>query len=191
MSKTPSKPSAIEATGNSKADNGAEIAALIPKARKDKDAAQRLLKLMDEGGTTQAFGRIFDIARQTEFSLIRSFAQEDCLAIELAERRLKEMRAELAGPNPTPLETLLVERIALCWFHVHLCEITLAQRHADMSLTVAEYQQKRLDKAHKRYLASIKTLAQVRKLQLPTVQVNIGAKQVNVANVNQAPPDKA
>jgi hypothetical protein len=190
VSKTPSKPTAIEATGNSKADNGVEIRALIPKARKDKDAAQRLLKLMDEEGTTHAFGRIFDIARQTEFSLIRSFTQEDCLACELAERRLKEMRAELAGPNPTPLETLLVERIALCWFHVHLCELTLAQRHADMTLTVAEYQQKRMDKAHKRYLASIKTLAQVRKLQLPTVQVNIGAKQVNVANVNQAAPDK-
>jgi hypothetical protein len=185
VSKTPSKPTAIEATGNSKADNGAEIAALIPKARKDENAARRLLKLMDEDGIAREFGRVFDIAKQTESSLIRSFANEDILTREFAERRLQEMRAELAGPHPTPLETLLVERIALCWFHVHLCEITLAQRHADMSLTVAEYQQKRLDKAHKRYLASIKTLAQVRKLQLPTVQVNIGEKQVNVANVNQ------
>jgi hypothetical protein len=33
---------------------------------------------------------------------------------EMAERRLKLLRKELAGPNPTPLETLLVERIALC-----------------------------------------------------------------------------
>lgn len=44
--------------------------------------------------------------------------------------------------------------------------------------------EERFDKAHKRYVASIKALAQVRKLQLPNVQVNIAEKQVNVGQMN-------
>ena len=40
---------------------------------------------------------------------------------------------------------------------------------------------KRLDRAQRRYLAASKTLAQMRKLRVPAVQVNIGEKQVNVA----------
>lgn len=37
-----------------------------------------------------------------------------------------------------------------------------------------------------RELAAIRTLAQVRKLGLPDVQVNIGEKQVNIASGTQA-----
>jgi len=38
------------------------------------------------------------------------------------------------------------------------------------------------ESAHRRYLAAMKTLAQVRKLQGPSkVQVNIGGNQVNVS----------
>ena len=39
----------------------------------------------------------------------------------------------------------------------------------------------RMDRAHRRYLTAIKTLAIVRKLALPVLQVNIAKKQVNVA----------
>jgi hypothetical protein len=44
-----------------------------------------------------------------------------------------------------------------------------------------EYYQRRMDRAHAHYLSAIKALAQVRKLALPALQVNIAKKQVNVA----------
>ena len=44
------------------------------------------------------------------------------------------------------------------------------------------YYQKSIDRAHRRYLSAIKTLATVRKLALPVLQVNIAKKQVNVAS---------
>ncbi len=44
-----------------------------------------------------------------------------------------------------------------------------------------ERHRKRIDQAERRYVRSIKALAEVRRIQLPTVQVNIGEKQVNVA----------
>ena len=43
------------------------------------------------------------------------------------------------------------------------------------------YLQRCIDWAHKRYLSAIKTLAVVRKLAVPVLQVNIARKQVNVA----------
>jgi hypothetical protein len=40
-----------------------------------------------------------------------------------------------------------------------------------------------MDGAHKHYLSSLKTLAVVRKLAVPVLQVNIARRQVNVAGV--------
>jgi hypothetical protein len=45
--------------------------------------------------------------------------------------------------------------------------------------------QQRIERAQRRYLAAIKTLAQVRRMDLPTLQVNIGEKQVNVAGASR------
>ena len=51
----------------------------------------------------------------------------------------------------------------------------------EMSLALGLYYQKSLTAAQKRYLGAIKGLAEVRKLALPVLQVNIARKQVNVA----------
>jgi len=40
---------------------------------------------------------------------------------------------------------------------------------------------RKIDKAHDRFLSAVRTLAQVRKLALPTLQLNIGKNKVNVA----------
>ena len=177
------KPKAIEAQPK---DLKAELKTLIPKARTDAQAAAKVLQITRENGTFELFVKSMDIAFQAEYSFVKSYAGDDELVKVMHEGRLKLLRAEVAGDNPTPLETLLAERIALCWLHVNLCETTLAQRGGDMTLAVAEYHQKRLDRAHKRYLGAIKALAQVRRLQLPAIQMNIGGKQVNVGTLNGA-----
>jgi hypothetical protein len=45
----------------------------------------------------------------------------------------------------------------------------------------AEYWQKQQERAQRRYLAAMRTLAQVRRLLVPAVQLNIAENQVNVA----------
>jgi hypothetical protein len=50
-----------------------------------------------------------------------------------------------------------------------------------MSMELAAHFQRCIDRAHVRYLTSLKTLAVVRKLALPVLQVNIAKKQVNIA----------
>jgi hypothetical protein len=99
---------------------------------------------------------------------------------EAIERKLDAVQVELAGPNPTPLESLLAERAAFCWFIVNRYEQEYVSAK-DWSLSMAEFQHRKIDKAHARYLSALRTLAQVRKLAVPALQVNIGTNQVNVA----------
>jgi hypothetical protein len=50
-----------------------------------------------------------------------------------------------------------------------------------MSPSLQAHYQRCITTAQKRYLAASKTLAQVRRLVVPVLQVNIASKQVNVA----------
>ena len=93
------------------------------------------------------------------------------------------MTRELAGHAPTPLEALLVDRIVVCWMHLHYAETIYVQNMQDYSLTQAAFHQHRITTAHNRYLSAIRALAQVRRLQVPTVQVNIAREQLNVAAI--------
>ena len=60
-------------------------------------------------------------------------------------------------------------------------ENSLQSNTESMSIAQANYHAQKIDRAHSRFLSAIRTLAQVRKLALPTLQVNIARNQVNVA----------
>lgn len=120
-----------------------------------------------------------NLAGQIERDLIGQAVGEKFVFKEALLQRLSVMRSELAGPSPTRLEQLLAERVVTCWLHLHLTELRVVQG-TEMMIQYAEYRQKALDRCHRRYLAAVKALAQVRKLTLPVLQVNIGRNQVNV-----------
>jgi hypothetical protein len=105
-------------------------------------------------------------------SLISRAGGKNVLLQEAIRRKIAAVQAELEGPNPTPIERLLAERAALCWFMTNWYE-TLYRDSDD--------HQRRTDKAHGRFLSSLRTLAQVRKLAVPALQVNVATSQVNVA----------
>jgi hypothetical protein len=91
---------------------------------------------------------------------------------------LEQMREELAGSNPSPLEILGAECVASCWLQLHYAELLYDQELPKLTLSQDDYYQKRLDRLHRRYLSSMRSLAQVRKLLKPKVaQINIGEKQ--------------
>jgi len=99
------------------------------------------------------------------------------------------MKNDVAGPDATPLDRLLGERIALCWLQAKYAEAIYAKRMASLTLDQGEYLQKRQDRAHWRLLTAIKTLAQVRKLGVPALQLNIAEKQVNVITTDGPNPE--
>lgn len=127
-----------------------------------------------------------DIAGVVRDAMIKLLTGEDAVMRDFVNHQLGKMKKGLIGEQPSPLERLLAERICACWLQVQYAEWIYATKpKAGMSLALGDYLQRQVDRAQARYLAAIRTLAQVRKLGLPDVQVNIGEKQVNVASGTQ------
>ncbi len=97
------------------------------------------------------------------------------------------IRRDLGVKEAHGLEGLLIENVALCNLRLSIEEHVYNQRHTRDGMTFAQanFYDKRLDAAQRRFLRACETLARVRKITRQTValQVNIaadGGKQVNV-----------
>ena len=163
----------------------ADLIAMVKRANKgDKSALASVREMLNRPRGADLFGG--NLAYQAELSLIENVGGDQLVFKEALGRKLAVLRDELAGPNPTPLERLLVERVVACWLQVQDADVRYAQGQKTCTFAQSEYYQRRQDRAHNRYLSAMRTLAVVRKLTIPVVQVNIARKQVNVgqAQVN-------
>jgi hypothetical protein len=123
-----------------------------------------------------------NVAAQAQRAWIKVSAGGNPLVDEGICQTSTALRGELLGEAPSPLERLLVERIVACWLQVQYADRQAAQfEQAGGTFKAGEYWQKQQERAQRRYLAAIRTLAQVRRLLVPNVQVNIAENQVNVA----------
>lgn len=168
------------------------FSALVAKAQTgDKNAMEELRPLLAERPAYMGhYGRFAESNRSV---LLSRVCGNNLMFVDGMERRLNELQKELAGTDPSALELLLVERILTCWLEVNYYDGLYTQNMQDLTLRQSEHGQRRQERAHRRLLSSIKALALVRRLQLPTVQVNIGEKQVNVVSAvagttGQLPP---
>jgi len=181
----PKPPATSGATPPAKMTWG-EFHGLVERAAKgDRECLPRLreaLKSADYSVWSRWFREAYgNPAEWLKSSLARAAGGAGNPAVtEAAAAKMDQLRKELEGPDPTPMERLLVERAVHCWFIVNVYETLYAQAGNPMTRQ-AEFERRRIDSAHKRFLSSLATLARVRKLALPAVQVNIGANQVNVA----------
>ena len=100
-------------------------------------------------------------------------------AIKLKYHRLQD---ELAGPDATPVVHLLAERVAACWLQVHELDIVMTSSKSRCEGTA--WLDKYRDRAHRRYVGALRSLAQVQALGLDdarppaTIQVNLAGQQV-------------
>src|SRR5205814_399087 len=112
------------------------------------------------------------LTTDAEDAVLSRLVGKDLVHKELLRRRLARMKRELCGADPTPLERLLVERVALTWADAQIWDILFAAENK-LSLQQAEYVSRARERANRRFLTAARTLAQVRKLALPAVQVNV------------------
>jgi hypothetical protein len=104
---------------------------------------------------------------------------------ESLKEELCDLAANLAGPSPSSVETLLAGAAATSWFAYRLHEahyVSNATGEGGMTLAQSEHAQRRMDRAHRRLLSTLKTLATVRRLALPSLQINVARQQVNQLN---------
>ena len=98
-----------------------EMLALIHRAEKGESAALPALReMLKTPEIVDLCGG--DLARLAQSTLINKFSGKNLAFREALSRKLETLRAELAGPEPTPLERLLVERVVSCWLHLHHLE---------------------------------------------------------------------
>ncbi len=161
----------------------------LSRAAEDGDkAAQRKLKKAALESSPEVIARASDLGRKAQHLLIKSASAGDLLTEYALSRRLDMMRLEIAGENPSPLETLLTERVVACWMLVELFEALMAAQLWKDSKNRTPFQVLKhylhwQEIANKRYLAAIRELARVRKLQsnTPGIQYNT---QVNVGGLH-------
>jgi hypothetical protein len=164
-----------------------KLRAVSEKAEAGDKDARKELRLMVRASSPEVIERASDIGRRAGHTLARTAAGGDPLTEEALYAKLDAMRAEIAGEDPTPLEVLLTERVVSLWMLTTLLEVLIATQYRRdvgdgtkrLSPSYLLQQSRILESANRRYLAAIRELARVRKLEAtaPPVQVNT---QVNV-----------
>ena len=165
----------------------AELRALSEKVEAGDKEARKELRRLVRASSPEVIGRASDIGRRAGRVLAYTAAGGDPLTEEALYAKLDAMRMEIAGENPTPLEVLLTERVVSLWMLTALLEVLVSAQYQKrlgdgakrISPSYIVQQSRILDSATRRYLAAIRELARVRKLQAtaPPVQVNT---QVNI-----------
>ena len=151
---------------------------MLPAANAgDRNALRQLRAVLD--ASPQLWSEVGNLGRQAELALVRVTAGDNPVAKEAIVRKIDTLRREVAGSRPSILERLLADRVAISWLALTLAEGTYYQA-LERGIEAADeaVYLRRVDRAQRRYLAAIKALAQVRKLGVPAVQVNIGKEQI-------------
>jgi hypothetical protein len=110
-----------------------------------------------------------DLVGHAEMALLTLVAGP-CLSVkEAIARQAADLRRRLLASAHSELERLLVDRIVISWLEVYHADIDLTQHLVSRpgGAPATRDAQKRLDAAHRRHLAAVKTFAVVQKLLRP------------------------
>jgi hypothetical protein len=141
---------------------GDRLDALLARAeRGDQEVLPELRTLLD--ANPAVWQAVADLARQAEEAQIEVAAGEDQLLRESLCRKLEEMRSEIGGPDPSPLEKLLIDRVAITWLMAAYADVQVAEAR-NVSVKQATFVNRRAEQAHRRFSFSVRQLASLRKL---------------------------
>ena len=169
------KPGALELSEETRG-RLAELRALSKKAEGGDREARKELRRLVRASSAEVIAEASDFGRRAGQTLARAASGGDPLIEEALYAKLDLMRAEIAGEDPTPLEVLLTERVVALWMFTSLLETLLATQYRKnvgdgrerLSPSYLIQQSRILESATRRYLAAIRELARVRKLQART-----------------------
>jgi hypothetical protein len=122
---------------------------------------------------------------QTEQATLRAAAGQNLAYREIVEYELQVLRKELAGPNASPLERLLVERITMTYLQVQLADTKALAGGPEWDCA---FNERRRNAAHRRHLSAIRALALVRKLAMPVLRPH--AERSATAAVHRRRPQR-
>ena len=147
-------------------------------SREDRRALRKVLK--EHPDLWRSAG---DLSRRAEEQIIKKKSGGTAIVEESLRHGVKQIRKDLGHEDAPALERLLIEQVALTWLHYHSTQHSYHQvTSGSIPITQADYWERRLDAAQRRFLRATKTLGRVRKMAgREALQINIGGQQVNVA----------
>src|SRR5262249_5097698 len=95
----------------------------------DGDALARLRTFLDKNPAI--WERAGDLNAMAERAWIGLVAGHNRLAAESIQRKLGQIKSDLAGPHPSRLESLLVDLVGVTWLAAHHGEIDAASPPGD------------------------------------------------------------
>ena len=169
----------LEPTGLTDGEEKRLVNLLARAQTGDAKALAEVRPFVERGGLWPVIG---DLARRVETSWLEAMTGRNALAKEGYERRADALRRELLASGDSPLERVLVDRIIACWLQVAHADMAYAilLKSEGHSFRQGAYHQESQNRAHARFIKATKTLATVRRLLVPAVQVNIAEQQLNV-----------
>ena len=144
-----------------------ELHGLVERAEAGDPTAlhrNRIRQILDDH--PEVWRHVGDLSTLVEHAWIAVLSANDPLAAEAIRRTVKEMKTELGGEHPSPLEKMLVGEIVAAWLEVKFLNTVSAGKESDWVAREALHLRRR-ESAHNRYLGTIKALTTMRAL-LPT-----------------------
>lgn len=127
----------------------------------DRQATGELRRLLDQH--PEIWRRLGDLAAAAGTAFLNMASQDNQLVKGSISRYVRDLRKELLGPSPTPLERIAVERLVICWAQLnYVSAVVVSLKDVSPGTLSAWHKRQRqssgeLDKA-------IKCLATLRKL---------------------------
>lgn len=163
-----------------------DVVAVVRAADQEKPSAETR-RMLDEflNSDPTLWHAAGDMVEQAARQLISKTAGTYAVKASMT-KGWDQLQRDLVRPSDGALERLLVQQVVVAWLYLGYVEYQYSAMTTQDNLSIkrAEYWERRLSAAQRRYLRATETLARVRRLQLPAVQVNIGAQQVNQVNAS-------
>lgn len=123
-----------------------------------------------------------NMATVTGAQLIENAAGKNRVLRESMSYACKYIKKALGYDESPMLEQLLIDAVVLAWLRWSMTEYHYTEKaQAGQTITQADFWDRHLNAAQRRYLRALAALARIRKMNLPALQINIGDRQVNIA----------
>jgi hypothetical protein len=144
-----------------------QIQELVRRAERcDASVMPRLCAILDRAPSR--WKRYAGLGERVEALWLGVVAGQDLVLLESWGRRLAEMRAELAGDDPSPLVRLLADRACATWLQLQAADAGAAIVQGGEAAEEATAL-RRQNAANKRHLQALRTLVAVQRLLRPSV----------------------
>ena len=161
-----------------------EFLTVIDRAYKAKNPAKEDLETIRKflSAYPEFCQIVFNMGGVTRDRIVKDWVSGK-IAKTAIQEQVNYLRDGMGYQEAPIMEKMIIDNIATCWLRLQYIDYAVAAKMAgDFNIRHMEFWQKSLATAQKSYLAACETLAKVRKMRLPNIQLNIGEKQVNVAS---------